>query len=54
MSIDTAEWVLNKCVLEGHRLRESSIDDKMSDGVDGSDDKDDTDEPGRFCLSCTS
>ena len=30
---DVAEWVLNKCVLEGHRLRASSGADDVSKSI---------------------
>ena len=47
MPIDVAEWVLNRCVLEGHRLRTSKKDvisnsafANDSDGIDGPEDVD--------------
>ena len=39
VSLDAAEWALNRCVLEGQKLKISYADDPKSDKVDETDGK---------------
>lgn len=39
VSLDAAEWVLNRCVLEGQKLKMAYLDDLKSDRIDETDGK---------------